>query len=153
MAKDIYEVLKKVHSEARKILDKLESSDESDEKMRREKGHTVAVEVIAHHEAESKCFYKRLEKYDEVRDKIREHQQEHEQANEGLRQWMKMDPTDSQWMRTLKKLKQELVHHIEDEENVLFPQAQKLLTEDQAEKIAEEFQHEMHDREEHLKAA
>ncbi|HET7587138.1 MAG TPA: hemerythrin domain-containing protein [Gammaproteobacteria bacterium] len=153
MAKDIYEVLKKVHSEAREILDKLVDSDESDEKMRREKGHLVAIEVIAHHEAESKCFYKRLEKYDGIKNHIREHQQEHEQANEMLREWMQIEPTDAQWLPMLKDIKKELEHHIEDEENELFPQAQELLSEDQAEKIAEEFQHEMHDREEHLKAA
>ncbi|HET6725008.1 MAG TPA: hemerythrin domain-containing protein [Gammaproteobacteria bacterium] len=153
MAKDIYDVLKKVHSEAREILDKLVSSDESDTGMRREKGHKVAIEVIAHHEAESKCFYKRLEKFDEVSDKIAEHQEEHEEANEQLREWMKLEPTDSEWMTKLKNIKQELEHHIEDEENVLFPQAQELLSEEQAEKIAEEFQREMHDREEHLEAA
>ncbi|HET7371034.1 MAG TPA: hemerythrin domain-containing protein [Gammaproteobacteria bacterium] len=153
MAKDIYEVLHKEHKEARKILDKLTSTDEEDVKKRREKCHTVAIELITHHEAESKCFYKRLEQYDELKGHIAEHQQEHEEANAELKQWMQVDPSSPEWMNMLQKIKKAVDHHIEDEENELFPRVKELLSEDQAKEIADEFQAEQDSRKEHMKAA
>ncbi|HET6654861.1 MAG TPA: hemerythrin domain-containing protein, partial [Gammaproteobacteria bacterium] len=124
-----------------------------DVKKRHKKGHMVAIELITHHEAESKCFYKRLEKFDQLRSHIAEHQQEHEEANEELKQWMKIDPGEPEWETMLQKIKKAIDHHIEDEENVLFPKVKELLSEDEAKQIADEFQQEQDSRKEHMKAA
>ncbi|MGH8428315.1 MAG: hemerythrin domain-containing protein [Gammaproteobacteria bacterium] len=154
MDKDIYEVLMEEHKEAKSLLEKLASSTaQQDAEMRREKGRKLALELITHDEAESATLYDRLMEFDDMRDHVAEHQSEHEEANDELRSLLDIDVEDSEWLDKLKEIKKAVEHHVEDEENKLFPEAKKHLSEDEAKKMARKFKQEQDRRKEQMQAA
>lgn len=153
MAKTIYEVLSEEHEEARKILEELAGTSENEGGKRRKLGSQVATALISHNEAESQTLYQRLLDFDELREQVEAHQDEHEEANEELRLLLDMDVEDSDWLDKLKEIKQAVEQHIEDEEEVLFPEAKRHLEVSEAEELAERFNEEQSRRKEGLKAA
>ena len=154
MDKNIYEVLMEEHKEAKSLLEKLASSTaQQDAEMRREKGPELAIELITHHEAESATLYDRLMEFDDMRSHVAEHQSEHDEANDELRSLLDIDVEDSDWLDKLKEIKKAVEHHVEDEENKLFPEAKKHLNEDEAKKMAGKFKQEQERRKEQMQAA
>ena len=154
MENDIYEILMEEHREAKSLLEKLASSSaRQDAGMRREKGRKLAIELISHHESESATLYDRLMEFDGMRDHVEEHQSEHEEANEELRSLLEIDVEDSDWLEKLKKIKKAVEHHIEDEENELFPEAQKHLGPDEAQALGKKFKQEQERRKEKIQKA
>jgi hypothetical protein len=154
MAREIYDILKEQHDEARKLLDQLaaSSADANGVKLRREEGTKVAIELITHHEAESRTLYQRLMDFNDIRDHVEEHQGEHEEANAALKELLDTDLEDETWLEQLKEIKGDVEHHIEDEEESLFPEARERLDQAEAEEIGEKFIEVQDERKQKLKA-
>ncbi|MGH8162311.1 MAG: hemerythrin domain-containing protein [Gammaproteobacteria bacterium] len=153
MADTIYDVLKKEHDEAKEILEKLVATSTDDAKTRRDVGGKLIAELISHHEAESQTLYQRLMDFEDLRDHVEEHQDEHEEANKELRALLDVDVEEAAWLERLKEIKEAVEHHIEDEEERLFPEAREHLDESEAEELAGQFEEEQTRRKELLKVA
>lgn len=48
--------------------------------------------------------------------------------------------SSSGWIQTLEKLKDALEHHVDEEENEVFPKAKKIISEEQAQLLADIFE-------------
>jgi hypothetical protein len=136
MTKTIYEVLTQQHEEAITLLDQLAASTTDDARLRREKGHKVAIALIVHHAGESATLHERLSEFDELADRLAEHQEEHEEADEALNALLQTDVGDASWIKQLKEIKRHLEEHIADEEENLFPEARDRLDEEEAAQLA-----------------
>lgn len=136
---DIYKALKQDHDEVKSMLEKLSDTTERAEKTRQQTFERLKLELIAHSRAEEEVFYAALREHDDIRDDVLEGEQEHHMVDVLLEELSDLDVTDEQWTAKLTVLKEQIEHHVEEEEGELFKQAKKRLDDDQAEHLADEF--------------
>lgn len=135
---DIYQLLKEDHRKVKAIFEELEETTERSVKKREILFANLKMELTVHADAEETQFYSRLMKPKEMRDITTEALQEHELARDLLSQ-LNTDPKDTEeWTAKLTVLKENVEHHIEEEEGTLFRKARTILSEKEAIAIAEE---------------
>lgn len=139
----IFEQLKREHEEVKNLLEKAEKTADEAEQAREDLVLKIKETLLPHAKAEEKSFYKRLKKTDDdAAELMEEAQDEHEEAEALLRELENTEPTSEQWMSTLKKLKESVLHHVEEEESGVFDKAEDSLTQQELEEILVEYQEE-----------
>ena len=133
-AQDMVSVLVKDHQEMKEFFRQLEAAATPDE--RRDIADRLTAEVARHSVAEEMYLYpaarKVLPNGDEL---IDEELEEHAEVEVLLKKWEGMAGDDPEFMPTFHKIRDGLLHHIdEEEEPKLFPEMKAALsTEEQAE--------------------
>ncbi len=132
---DMVSVLVKDHEEMKQYFRELEGT--TDPKARRDIADRLTAEVARHSVAEEMHLYpaarKILPNGDEL---IDEEIKEHSEAEELLKSWEGMDGDDPQFMPTYQKIRDGLLHHIdEEEEPKLFPEMQAALSREEQEDL------------------
>jgi hemerythrin superfamily protein len=135
MATDIFELLQKDHREVQSMMGKIADGNGR----RRELFAKFKTELIAHSKCEEREFYAALEGREEISEKIEHSYEEHAEVEEGLQELSEMADDNEEWSDKFSELRQDLEHHIKEEESELFPKARKLLGEE-AEEIGRRFQ-------------
>jgi hemerythrin-like domain-containing protein len=123
------------HEEMKDYFRQLEAA--TDPKERRDIADKLTAEVARHSVAEEMFLYpaarKILPNGDEL---IDEEIKEHSEAEELLKKWEGMDGDDPQFMPTYEKIRDGLLHHIdEEEEPKLFPEMQAALSQEEQEDL------------------
>ena len=134
---DIYQLLKKDHKEAKDLFKKIQDGDgektESFAKLRQE--------LLIHMEGEEKLFYPVLKKNKETREKTEEGIDEHKEAKKIIKDMHTLrSDGDGEWEEKFEELQEAIEHHVQEEEEELFPMAKHVLSAQQATQIAEKFQ-------------
>ena len=130
---DMVSVLVKDHEEMKQYFRELEAATDVGE--RREIADKLTAEVVRHSVAEEMYLYPAARKILANGDQlIDEEIKEHAKAEQLLKDWEGMAGDDPQFMTTYQKIRDGLLHHIdEEEEPKLFPEMQAALsTEEQA---------------------
>jgi len=125
MAQDIFRLLEKDHREVKSLMDKIAAGGDATE--RKNVFQKVKDELTAHTQAEEQEFYSLLEQEEETAEKVGHSYEEHEEAARLLEEIAALDPDDEQWTSDFDQLREAVEHHIEEEENDLFPKARRLL--------------------------
>jgi hemerythrin-like domain-containing protein len=136
---DIYEALKKDHSEIKQVLDELLALQKDDEY------RFVLIEevrnlLVPHARAEEEVFYNTLRAVNADKSVVRHGFKEHMEAEALLRTLQVMDRMNFDWKSTAEKLKDALEHHINDEETEIFDEAQQAFTQEEATMLGEAFE-------------
>ena len=118
------ELLKNDHAEAASMMDELEGAGGAS--AGRETFGRLKAALTLHTEMEEQIFYPALEEFDETRGLIQEAYKEHRQVKELL---SRMDGQGGDFSDNLSELRGAVEHHVEEEENDLFPKAERLLGE------------------------
>ena len=134
---DIYTLLRADHRRTSELFDRIEAADNTKE--RDALFEQLKRELRVHKEAEEATFYAALSLLPEISDRIEEALEEHVDIDELLDEFEEMDE-DGSFAGQLAELREEVEHHVGEEENDIFHEARELLTEEQAERIAEEMQ-------------
>src|ERR1700733_12775970 len=89
----------------------------------------AALEV--HATIEEEIFYPAVKKArsENVKDEVREAYEEHKQIKSLLGQIASITPVDESWDAKVKVLKEDVEHHVKEEEGEMFPDAKKFLHE------------------------
>ena len=132
---NVFTLLKADHKKVAGILDKLDSTTERGVKTREDLFTQLKTELDVHARIEETIFYPELEKADETRDITLEAFEEHRLVKQLLGELEKMDKGDEQWTAKFTVLKENVEHHVEEEEGEMFPKARKVLGEERAEII------------------
>ena len=135
----IYDVLKQDHEQVKALLKSLSETGEGAVKTRQRDLQKLTVELGAHSRAEEAVFYRRLAVDDDARDLVLEGEEEHHVVDQLLEELNGMDVSDEHWTAKLTVLKEQVEHHVEEEEGELFKKAKKALDKDEAESMAKEF--------------
>jgi hemerythrin superfamily protein len=96
---------------------------------------TVFSEINAalgvHATIEEEIFYPAVKKArsENVKDEVREAYEEHKQIKSLLAQIANITPEDETWDAKIKVLKEDVEHHVKEEEGEMFPDARKFLHE------------------------
>lgn len=140
MADDrIFEDLKRDHDRHRDLLERIGSSDPDGEE-RAELFETLRVELQAHAAAEEESLYATMLANPELRDEARHSVSEHKEIDDYLGELVEADPSSEQWAKTFKALRHRYLHHIDEEEEEMFPAASKDLDDATKAKLAAVFE-------------
>ena len=130
-----FTLLKADHKKVAGILEKLEGTTERALKTREELFTQLKTELDIHTEIEEKIFYPVLEKADETHDITLEAFEEHRLVKQLLGELEAAPKDDEHWTAKFTVLKENIEHHVEEEEGEMFKKAQKALSEEEIETL------------------
>ena len=134
----IFEKLKADHDKHREMLAKLgETEGDSDE--RRELFKALCTELQAHAAAEEESLYATMLGDPELRDEARHSVAEHKEIDDHLAELADTDMSSSGWLTKFKEMRHRYLHHIDEEEEEMFPSADEGLSDETEEELAEKF--------------
>ena len=125
MADDrIFEDLKRDHDRQRKLLDRIgETSGDSEE--RRTLFEALRLELQAHAAAEEESLYATMLANPDLRDDARHSVSEHKEVDDMLGELVEMEMSSTGWLTRFKTMRHRYLHHIDEEEEEMFPAASK----------------------------
>lgn len=134
---DLYALLKEDHKKVKDLLKDLEDTTERAEKSRERLIREVEAELTVHSEAEEKFLYPRLQGFSETKELAYEAVEEHKVVKTLLTELVSEPKGTAEWTAKLAVLKENVEHHIEEEEGPLFSKAKRALSREDAEAIAD----------------
>lgn len=133
---DLYKLLKDDHKKVKSLFSELEETTERALKTREHLFVNLKMELTLHAEAEEKFLYPRVEEPKATHELTLEAYEEHKVVKTLLAELDADAKNTEEWAAKLKVLKENVEHHVKEEEGELFPKARKILTDEEAEEIA-----------------
>ena len=131
---DAFNLLKTDHRKVAELFEELEAANG---KAKLQVFEQIKTELELHTHIEEKIFYPALEKPRETHDLTLEAYEEHDVVKKLLRELSRAKSANDEWEAKATVLKENVEHHVEEEENELFPKAQSVLSQEQIEEIGE----------------
>lgn len=135
---DIYTRLQDDHNKHRTLMDRIADTS-GDTKERHTLFTQLKEDVTAHANAEEQSLYAELIEKADGQEKARHSIHEHEQADELFGELEDKDMASPGWLVTFKQLKEELEHHMQEEEDEVFALAKSLIDDSTAVALAKKF--------------
>lgn len=132
---DAFKLLKSDHEKVAGILEKLEGTTERALKTREELFTQLKTELDIHAGIEERIFYPVLEKAEESRDITLEAFEEHRLVKQLLGELEAEAKDDEKWTAKFTVLKEQIEHHVEEEEGEMFKKARKVLSEEEIKEL------------------
>jgi hemerythrin-like domain-containing protein len=145
-----FTLLKADHKKVAELLEKLDSTTERGVKTREELFTKLKSELDVHARIEETIFYPALEKADETRDITLEAFEEHRLVKQLLNELQSLGKDEEEWTAKFTVLKENVEHHVEEEEGEMFTKARKVLSEEDADALGTRMEKA---KEEQMKAA
>ena len=128
---DAIELLKTQHGEMKGLFKRIEMAEEDEEQDLFEQ---LADALAVHAAIEEKHFYPAT-KNARTEELLQEAVEEHLSAKRLSADLMEMSPEDPQFDAKLSVLEEQIEHHVEEEENELFPKVRKMLEKEELEDL------------------
>lgn len=141
----IFEALRQDHVTQRTLLDLLIRT-EGDSEGRRELFDRARKELERHAAAEERSFYVPLMEFDRTQEKARHSVAEHHEIDELIETLEDTDPSSPGWLSHAKKLHEVVHHHLDEEEQEVFPLADEVLDEARGRELGARYRDEMRER-------
>jgi hypothetical protein len=119
------------HDRMKKLLNELDSTTERGVKTRAELFSTIKGELTVHEIIEEEIFYPELKAHPKARDIVLEGYQEHHVVDLVMKELEECPLDDESWGAKAKVMKENVEHHMQEEEGEMFKQARAVF--DQAE--------------------
>jgi len=132
---DAIALLKADHDKVKKMLADGEETTERAEKTRTELFETLKSEMLIHERIEEEIFYPALKSHPKARDIVLEGYEEHHVIDEIMGELEMTPVTDETWGAKFKVMKENIEHHIEEEEGEMFKQARRVFDTDELEEL------------------
>lgn len=136
---DIYKRLIDDHGKQRGMAAGL-ADTEGDSAERRRLFDAFKKELEAHAAAEEQTFYSELMADPDGQQKARHSVAEHKRAADLVKELEDTEMSSSAWLQAFKKLKHEVEHHLDEEENEIFPHARTIIAEARAVELGDTFE-------------
>jgi hemerythrin-like domain-containing protein len=131
-------LLEEDHRKMKKLLSELESTTERGVKTREELFTTVKDELTVHETIEEEIFYPALKEHPKTKEIALEAYEEHHVVDMVMAEIEDVPYDDETWGAKFKVMKENIEHHIEEEENEMFKQARQVFEEDELEALGEQ---------------
>ncbi len=135
-----YDLLKRDHATIADIFGKLEPTTERAMQMREAVFERLDAELTLHAAIEEQIFYPALKQAAETHEIVSQAYEEHRIVKELLQELASMPKDSDEWTAKMIVLKENVEHHVEEEEGDLFKRARKVLTSEQAEELGKRLQ-------------
>ncbi len=124
---DALELLKSQHDEVKDMFDKFEELGERANVSKKKLANEICEALIMHTSIEEEIFYPALRKTSkEMEDMLDEAFVEHASAKDLIAQVQEMEPDEDYYDAKVKVLGEYVSHHVEEEEEEMFPKVRKL---------------------------
>lgn len=134
MAIDIFDRLEQDHQEMREMMSQL--SKQFDTQL----FERLAKELESHSSAEEKVVYKAVVNEPQTHEIVLEGYEEHHVADLIVRELKSNEAGTDRWMAKLKVLRENVEHHLEEEEGEMFDKARTVISPEQAQEMASQFE-------------
>lgn len=135
----IYQTLKEDHDRHRRMLATIADTS-GDTKKRREIWDEFYHDVSAHAAAEEETFYSKLIADEEGQQEGRHSVAEHKELDDMMEELNEIEFSSPAWLQKFKDMRHRYEHHIEEEEEDIFPVAKDVVGKDGNEKIGSAFE-------------
>ena len=130
-----FTLLKADHKKVAGIMEKLDSTTERGVKTREELFAQLKTELDVHARIEEEILYPALKEVDKTRDITFEAIEEHGVVKLLLAELDQLDKSEETWTAKFTVLKENVEHHVEEEEGEMFPKARKVFSEAELEEL------------------
>ncbi len=120
------DLLTKDHVKVKKLLADGEELGKSQPSRRRKIFETIKREMTVHEQIEEEIFYKALRQHPKAKDIVLEGIEEHNVVDTIMNDLEITEPDDEYWPAKFKVMKENIEHHITEEEGTMFPTARKV---------------------------
>jgi hemerythrin-like domain-containing protein len=135
---DAISMLKKDHDKVKDLLEELERTTERGVKTRSELFATIKGELTVHEIIEEEIFYPALKSHPRAEDIVLEGYEEHHVVDLLMGELENLDVADETWGAKAKVMKENVEHHIEEEEGDMFKQARRVFDRQELEDLGEQ---------------
>lgn len=137
---DAFALLKADHEKVAGILETIENTTERALKGRDELFARLKQELDLHATIEEEIFYPALEDAEETREITLEAYEEHRLVKQLLSELAAAPKDSEEWTAKFTVLKENIEHHVEEEEGEMFKKARQALSEEEIEELGERLQ-------------
>jgi hemerythrin-like domain-containing protein len=123
---DAITMLKNDHDKVKELLARLESTTERGVKTREELFATIKGELTVHETIEEEIFYPALKEHPKAKELVLEGYEEHHVVDTVMAELEGLDVSDETWGAKATVMKENVEHHIEEEEGEMFKQARQV---------------------------
>ena len=134
---DAMSLLKEDHQKVKKMLAELESTTERGVKTREELFTRLKQELVVHEAIEEEIFYPALKEHPKTKEIALEGYEEHHVVDTVMAEIEGVAYDDEKWGAKFTVMKENLEHHIEEEEGEMFKQAKQVFDEDELDQLGE----------------
>jgi len=127
---DAIVLLQKDHRSLRALFKKVDKTTERSYKMREKLFKQIKKSLKLHTKLEEKYLYPLLKEFKLTRALAFEAFEEHDEVDYMLKQISKCDANSEVWTARFTVLKENISHHIREEEKSLFPKVKKIIPKD-----------------------
>ena len=124
---DALQLLKGDHQKVKRMLEELDATTERAEKTRTETFERLKHDLTIHETIEEEILYPALEGFAKTKDITLEAFEEHHVVDLIVAELDATPVTDETWGAKLTVMKENLEHHIEEEEDEMFKQARQVM--------------------------
>lgn len=138
-----FEILKKDHRKVATILEQLADTTKRANKTRHELLDELKKELALHEHIEENLFYPAVQdkaKDKEVKELVSEAYEEHHLVDKIIDELYDTPTEDDAWKAKFTVLKENIEHHVNEEETELFPKAKETLGKEALDKMAEQIE-------------
>ena len=128
---DAITLLKTDHAKVKDLLAKLSATTERGIKTRQELFATIKGELTVHEIIEEEIFYPALKSHPKARDIVLEGYEEHHVVDLLMGELESLDVSDETWGAKADVMKENVEHHIEEEEDDMFKKARQIFDRDE----------------------
>lgn len=133
------DLLRQQHRELEELFEQYEGLDDEDTENRRELVREIADAFAIHATIEERHFYPAT-KSARTEDLLNEAIAEHTSVKRILTDLLSLDADDPRFSAQVKVAKEQIEHHVEEEEEDLFEKAEQMLDEDELDELGAEMQ-------------
>ena len=130
-----FELMKQDHKKVSGIFEDLEPTTERGVKTREELFARLKQELDIHARIEEEIFYPAIKDANATRDITLEAYEEHKVVKQLLAELDELSKSDETWGAKLKVLKENVEHHVEEEEGEMFKSARDVLSREQIDEL------------------
>ena len=124
---DALQLLEGDHEKVKRMLDELDETTERAEKTRTETFERLKHDLTIHETIEEEILYPALKEFAKTKDITLEAFEEHHVVDQIVAELEPPPVTDETWGAKLTVMKENLEHHIEEEEGEMFQQARQVM--------------------------
>lgn len=135
-----FQLLKEDHQKVSGIFQQIEPTTERAEKTRTELFAKLKEELDIHARIEEAIFYPAIKRAAETREIVLEGFEEHHVIKMLLKELESMPVDTEQWAAKIKVLKENVEHHVEEEEGEMFQKARQVLSEDEINQLGSQLE-------------
>ena len=132
---DVFALLKADHERVAEMLETIEKTTERAAKGREDTFARLKAELDLHAMIEEEVFYPSLEEAEETRDITLEAYEEHRLVKQLLTELEQEPKNTEEWTAKFTVLKENVEHHVEEEEGEMFKKARQALSKEEIDEL------------------